>query len=254
MYQPIIPWMGGKRKLAKSILPHFPEHVCYVEAFAGGAALFFLKQPSATEVLNDCNNELITLYRVCQHHLEEFVRQFKWSLVSRQMFEWLKMTPVETLTDIQRACRYFYIQKMAFGGKVHGQLFGTSKTHPPRLNLLRLEETLSQAHLRLSRCYIERLDWRKCIEKYDGPDTLFFLDPPYWKCEHYGVPFPWEEYVALSEVLAGLKGKAILTINDHPDVRALFDCFRAQPVETRYTVGGNGMRDKVYREMVYFNW
>lgn len=253
-HTPIIPWMGGKRKLAKAILPHFPEHTCYVEAFAGGAALFFMKPPSPTEVLNDCNLDLITLYRVCQHHLEEFIRHFKWSLVSRQMFEWLRSTPPDTLTDIRRACRYYYIQKMAFGGKTHGQTFGISKTHPPRLNLLRLEETLSQAHLRLSRCYIERLDWRACIEKYDGPGTLHFLDPPYWQCEHYGVPFPWSEYEALSEVMSQIKGKAVMTINDHPAIREQFKVFRHEPVEIRYTIGGNGNRSKMHRELIYFNW
>ena len=56
---PIIPWIGGKRRLADKILLMFPEHSCYVEAFAGGAALFFLKEPVKVEVLNDINGELI---------------------------------------------------------------------------------------------------------------------------------------------------------------------------------------------------
>jgi len=251
-YSPIIPWMGGKRRLAKAILPHFPVHTCYVEAFAGGAALFFLKEPSQNEVLNDCNFDLVCLYRVCQHHLEEFIRHFKWSLVSRKMYEWFKETPPGTLTDIQRAARFFYIQKMAFGGKVHGQVFGTSKTHPPRLNLLRLEESLSQAHLRLSRCYIESLPWQRCVKKYDGPETLFFFDPPYWQTEHYGVPFPWDEYVELLATMRSIKGKAILTINDHPDIRALYDGLRFERVQTKYSVGGNS--DKVFGELIYFSW
>ena len=165
MHQPIIPWIGGKRRLAKTILPLFPEHSCYVEPFCGGAALFFLKQPVHNEVLNDCNNELITLYRVLQHHLDEFIRQFRWALVSRQIYEWLKITPEETLTDIQRAARFYYLQKMSFGGKVSGRTFGTASSDPPRLNLLRIEEDLSQAHLRLARAYIEHLDWQRCIYK-----------------------------------------------------------------------------------------
>ncbi len=78
MAKPIIPWIGGKRRLAKHLLPLFPAHGCYVEPFAGGAALFFMKEPSKVEVPNDINGELINLYRVVQHHLEEFVRQFKW--------------------------------------------------------------------------------------------------------------------------------------------------------------------------------
>lgn len=100
---PVIPWMGGKRRLAKHILPLFPAHTCYVEPFCGAAALFFMKEPSKAEVINDVNGELVNLYRVIQHHLEEFVRQYKWSLVSRQIFQWLQATPEATLTDIQRA-------------------------------------------------------------------------------------------------------------------------------------------------------
>ena len=64
--------------LASRILPLFPDHGCYVEPFCGAAALYFLKVPAKVEVLNDVNGELVNLYRVVQHHLEEFVRQFKW--------------------------------------------------------------------------------------------------------------------------------------------------------------------------------
>lgn len=126
---PIIPWMGGKRRLADRLIPLFPPHECYVEVFAGGAALYFMRpQAAPVEVLNDINGDLVTLYRVVQNHLEEFVRQFKWALSSRQVFEWQKMTRPETLTDIQRAARFFYLQHHAFAGKVTGQTFGTATT------------------------------------------------------------------------------------------------------------------------------
>lgn len=84
---PIIPWIGGKRRLSKHILPLIPEHTCYVEPFAGAAAILFLKEPSKVEVINDINLDLITLYRVVQHHLEEFIRQFKWALTSRHQYD-----------------------------------------------------------------------------------------------------------------------------------------------------------------------
>ena len=138
---PIIPWLGGKRRLADILIPRFPAHTCYVEVFAGGAALYFLRPPAEVEVINDVNGELINLYRVVQHHLEEFVRQFKYALSSRAVFKWLKDTPPETLTDIQRAARFFYLQQHCFGGKVDGQSWGTATTAPP-LNLLRIEENL----------------------------------------------------------------------------------------------------------------
>ena len=145
MSSPIIPWMGGKRRLADRLIPLFPPHECYVEVLAGGAALYFMRPQSVpVEVLNDINGDLVTLYRVVQNHLEEFVRQFKWALSSRQVFEWQKMTRPETLTDIQRAARFFYLQHHAFGGKVTGQTFGTATTGPA-INLLRIEEN-DQVH------------------------------------------------------------------------------------------------------------
>ncbi|BBF84438.1 methyl-directed repair DNA adenine methylase [Aquitalea magnusonii] len=249
---PIIPWIGGKRRLAKHILPLFPEHTCYVEPFCGAAALYFMKKPAKVEVLNDISGELVNLYRVVQHHLEEFVRQFKWALISREMYKWLQITPEVILTDIQRAARFYYLQKMAFGGKVSGQTFGTSTTNQPTMNLLRIEEELSAAHLRLARTYIEHLDWKTCIQKYDRPHTLFYADPPYWQTEGYGVPFPFEEYQALAEVMRGCKGKVILSINDHPDIRDVFEGFRMEQVAIQYSVNQN--KGKASAELIISNW
>lgn len=247
----IIPWMGGKRRLADVILPRFPEHTCYVEPFAGGAALFFLKQPSEVEVLNDINGELVNLYRVVKHHLEEFIRQFKWALSSRQIYEWQQKTPPETMTDIQRAARFYYLQKLAFGAKVDGQNFGTATTSPPRLNLLRIEEELSHAHLRLSRTYIEHLPWRRVIEKYDRPHTLFYCDPPYWETEGYGVDFPLEEYQAMATLAREIAGSMIISVNDHPKMREVFGELACEEARISYTVGGGSGVDS--KELIFCN-
>lgn len=254
MANPIIPWLGGKRRLADTIIPHFPAHQCYVEVFAGGAALYFMRPPAEVEVINDINGELVNLYRVVQRHLEEFVRQFKWALSSREVFKWMQITRPETLTDIERAARFYYLQQEAFGGKVQGQTWGTATTVPaPTVNLLRLEENLSAAHLRLNGTYIERLDWKDCIKRYDRPHTLFYMDPPYWETEGYGVPFDWAEYVAMAETMRSIQGKAMLSINDHPSIRECFAGFHVREVPISYTVGGGGKA--VQRmELVYSNW
>ena len=252
MAVPIVPWMGGKRRLADLLIPRFPPHTCYVEVFAGGAALYFLRPPAEVEVINDVNGELINLYRVVKHHLEEFVRQFKWALSSRDLFKWLQDTPPETLTDLQRAARFYYLQHQAFGAKVDGQTRGTATTAPP-VNLLRIEEQLSAAHLRLTSTYIERLNWRECMQRYDRPHTFFYLDPPYWETEGYGVPFPFEEYVAMAEVMRGLKGKAMLSINEHPAIREVFSGFHCEQLDIAYTVGG-GARQADRKELVIWSW
>jgi DNA adenine methylase len=254
MALPIIPWLGGKRRLADHIIPRFPAHNCYVEVFAGGAALYFLRPPADTEVINDVNGDLVNLYRVVQNHLEEFVRQFKWALSSREVFKWAQMTRPETLTDVQRAARFYYLQHQAFGGKVQGQTWGTATTTPaPTVNLLRLEEDLSAAHMRLHGAYIERLDWRDCMQRYDRPHTLFYLDPPYWQTEGYGVEFDWPQYEAMAEVMSTLKGKAILSINDHPDVRRCFERFHTEVVPISYTVGGGGKAVE-RNELIISSW
>lgn len=237
---PIIPWIGGKRRLAPAILPLFPDHGCYVEPFCGAAALYFMKQPSDVEVLNDINGELVNLYRVVKHHLEEFVRQFKWALTSRQIYEWHKITRPETLTDIQRAARFFYLQKQAFGGKVDGQAFGTATTSGPRLNLLRLEEDLSAAHLRLSDTYIEHLAWDACVAKYDRPHSLFYCDPPYWETEGYGVDFGMEHYERMARLARDIEGTMIISVNDHPEMRRVFAGLPMKAIPITYTVGGGG--------------
>lgn len=253
MVSPIIPWVGGKRRLAKRILPLFPAHECYVEPFAGGAALFFLKQQGSVEVLNDINGELVNLYRVVKYHLEEFVKQFRWALVSRQLFEWLKDTPEHVLTDIQRAARFYYLQKTAFGAKVVQQSFGTATTTTPRLNLLRIEEELSAAHLRLSRVFIEHLAWDACIKRYDRPHTLFYCDPPYWGTCGYGVDFDLAQYDLMAELARSIKGKMVISVNDIPEMRQAFSGLEMESVEINYTVAG-GHKSKASRELIIRNW
>ncbi|MEX0732830.1 MAG: DNA adenine methylase [Aquisalimonadaceae bacterium] len=250
-HRPIIPWIGGKRRLAPAVLSKFGEHTCYVEPFCGAAAIFFAKEPAEVEVINDINGDLVNLYRVVKHHLEEFVRQFKWALSSRQIYEWEKLTAPETLTDIQRAARFFYLQKLAFGGRVDGQSFGTATTTGPRLNLLRLEEDLSQAHLRLTAAYIENLPWEEVVRRYDRPHTLHYLDPPYWQTEGYGVGFPFSEYEGMARLAREVEGSMLISINDHPDIRRVFDGLHMEGLAIRYTVGGG--QGTAARELLIWN-
>jgi len=120
-------------------------------------------------------------------------------------------------------------------------------------NYLRLEHDLMQAHERLCRVCIESLDWHTCIARYDRDYTLFFLDPPYWQTEGYGVPFPLEEYERIAETMRSIKGSAVLTINDHPDMRRIFKGLEHDTVTIDYTIGGGG-KGKGRQELIYRNW
>jgi len=79
-------WMGGKSRLASQIVALIPEHQAYAEVFAGAAWVFFTKPESKFESINDLNSDLVVFYRVLQYHVEEFCRQFKFLLSSREWF------------------------------------------------------------------------------------------------------------------------------------------------------------------------
>ncbi|TVO70916.1 DNA adenine methylase [Sedimenticola selenatireducens] len=237
-YHPVVPWIGGKGRISDWILSRFPVHKCYVEAFCGAAAIYFTKPPSEVEVINDINGELVNMYRVIQHHPEEMIRQFKWALSSRQFYEWEQRKDPATLTDIQRAARFYYLQKQAFGGRVDGQSFGTATTSAPRLNLFRLEEDLSQAHLRLQGTYVENLPWDEIIRRYDRPHTLFYLDPPYWNTEGYGVNWTFDNYERMAILARESSGMMMISVNDIPEMREVFSGLYMDTRPIKYTVGG----------------
>jgi DNA adenine methylase len=116
-------YIGGKNRIAAQIIARFPKRSTYVEAFAGGAQAFFRKEPSTVEVINDLySGELVNFFRVCQSHYQELIRSLNFILLSRKWYSFLIKTPPEILTDIQRAARYFIIQKCSLGGMVAGTI------------------------------------------------------------------------------------------------------------------------------------
>ena len=161
---------------------------------------------------------------------------------------------MRTLTDIQRAARFYYLQQACFCGRISSPSFGYGVTRPSKLNLLRIEEYLSAAHLRLSRVYVECLPYGDLISRYDGPKTFFYIDPPYWDCEGYYGPgiFSREDFARLAEQLAGIKGKFLLSLNDTPGVREVFKAFEIEEVQTKYTCS-NG-KNVAAGEVFIRNW
>lgn len=229
-------YIGGKSKLAKTIIEMMPKHKAYCEVFSGAAWVFFRKEPAKYEVINDLDSDLICFYRVLQNHLEEFLKQFKWLLASREWFEdWKRQQEAGGLTDIQRAARYYYLQRLCFAGHVKSRTFGASPMRRPHINLLRIEEELSEVHLRLAGVTIEHLPWQQFLETYDKPGTLFFLDPPYYKAPYYKHNFKITDFKELAKTLAGLKSNFLLSINDHPEMRTVFKRFVMNPVKLIYS-------------------
>ena len=253
-------YLGGKSKLAKKIVTRIPpDHICYCEPCCGAAWVFFTKDPSKAEVINDRDNELVTFWRVIQNHLQAFLEYFRFAIISRKLFDLENMKNPETLTDIQRAVRYYYLQRLSFGGKTAGRTFGTSATEPGRLNLTNLEESLLHVHWRLERVTIEHLDVCDCIQRYDRPDTFFYVDPPYYRLSQgYASKFVDADFERLRDSLAKIKGRFLLSLNDDPTIRQLFRAFTLQRVSLTYSAGnsrtGGDTRAKIRNELIIRNY
>lgn len=251
---PVAPYLGGKRRLASRIIARLQAtpHNTYVEPFVGMGGVF-LRRPfkAHAEVINDINGDVATLFRVLQRHYEAFLDMLRWQVTSREEFERLLALPADSLTDLERAARFLYLQRTAFGGKVTGQGFGVSTTGPARFDVAKLSPMLEAVHGRLSCVVIERLGWDAVLPRYDRPTTLFYLDPPYWNGENdYGKGvFSRADFERLAGVLSGLQGKWLLSINDVPEIRRIFQGFDLEAVETTYSIAGPN-RDGRARELL----
>ena len=246
-------YIGGKNRLATKIISLFPEHTTYVEPFAGGAQVLFHKPPSNVEVLNDLDFDIVNFFRVCQWHYEEFVRYLRFCLVSRKLHEMHLATNPATLTDIQRAGRFFYLQKNSFGGLILKQKFHYGVTQPSNYNPARIPEIIERTHKRLERVQIESLPYEKILEKYDRPTTLFYLDPPYWERILYKFNFSESDFQGLEQRLRAIQGKFILSLDERPEVRELFKNFRFEQVELAYTAKRNVKGNRT-KELLIFNF
>jgi DNA adenine methylase len=209
MAHPIIPWPGGKRRLLTQLLPLFDgiEHRCYVEAFAGGAALLFARPPAPVEVLNDINGELVRLYRCVQHHLDELVRQFRWALTSREMFagrscSTSSRSPTSSAPRVSSTCR-----SSRSAARWPARASATARRRrqvEPAAHRGGLEPSASAAR----GVTIENSSWQELVRRYDRAETAFYFDPPYWQTSGYGNQFGFEQYeqLALCNGVDGRKG------------------------------------------------
>jgi DNA adenine methylase len=251
--------MGGKSRLVSILLPivEATPHDCYCEPFCGAAWVLFAKPPgvSKVEVINDADGELARFFRVLQNHYLPFIDLYRHAIVSRQIFEWEKLKRPETLADLQRAARFYYLQRLCFGGKVGDKRnFGYSRHSRPKLNLDAITEELADYHRRLNGVIIEHEDGLATIRRYDAPETLFFVDPPYCETEGYTVDFPRARYAELASRLKTIQGKFLLTLNDHPLIREVFADFSCKLLKTRYTVARASDRSPAVTELLYANF
>lgn len=255
--KPVAPYIGGKVKLADEIvkLINASEHERYCEPFIGMGGVFFRREfKPRSEIINDRNGNVANLFRILQRHYIQFMDTIKWQLTTRADFERLIDTDPATLTDLERAARFLYLQRTSFGGKVTGQSFGVEPGRSARFDTTKLGVLLEDVHTRLAGVVIENLDYKEFIKRYDDKICLFYLDPPYYGCEKdYGKDFfSRDEFEKMAELLAEIQGKFILSLNDTPEVRAIFAEFIIDAVGTTYSLASTG--NKKVGEVIITNF
>jgi DNA adenine methylase len=240
---PVAAYVGGKSQLAAGLVTRIAKipHHTYAEPFVGMGGVFLRRTEVApAEVINDINRDVATFFRILQRHYAAFMEMLKFQLTCRAEFERLIATDPSTLTDLERAARFLYLQRSCYGGKVRGRNFGVDPRAPSSFNVTRLIPLLDELHERLAGVSIECLPWHDFILRYDRSETLFYLDPPYWGSEdYYGKHvFSRQDFTRLAETLRAVQGRWILSINDVPEIRELFAWAMIDSVKLTYTVGG----------------
>ena len=255
-----IKWVGGKRLLRSKIIPLIPKGSCYVEVFGGAGWVLFGKDPKLhkCEVYNDINGEVVNFFRVLKQDYESFIKNFEYLLSSREIFDLLKYQDPSGLNDVQKAFRFWYLLKYAYGGRKN-QLsdynFGYGNNRKPSLPI-KQKELIDKCYERLQGVYVENLDYKILIQKYDGQDTIFYLDPPYLvegKC--YGQDdFTEEQHSELAIVLNNIKGRFILTVNDHEFFRGLYVRFTKTLEGVNYSSGNANKAQGKRGELIIRNF
>jgi DNA adenine methylase len=231
----------------------FPEHHTYVEPFGGMGWVLLGKTPSPVEVFNDIEEEIANLYNVIKYAHTELIVEMQYTLYSRKTFEEYKAAMLnKSVTGVQRAAYYPYIVKTSFASM--GRTWGYARKNKPKMLIENVEKAIKEVHARLQRVYIEYSDYRPLIPRYDSPETLFFLDPPYRTrtSKNYPYSFGDDGYIEMRDILRTIKGKFLLTLNDDAFIRQLFKEFHQEEVMVNYSLSNKGT--KKFPELIIRNY
>lgn len=234
-------WVGGKALLAKEIIPLMPEHSRYVEVFGGALSVFYQKEPSKIEVVNDINSDLINLHRIIRNRPASLQAEMNSLFRSREIFYDIKNGRLRPKNDIQKAAFYFYLLTTSFGSK--GDTFAMGKSRRGK-SIHRDFYTHSK---RLKRTLIENLSYEKLIKEYDSSETLFYVDPPYVGTENYYKMingFAMREHENLAKTLKQISGQFMLSYNDCEVVRDLYKDFKFKELKVNYSLNAKSRYDR----------
>lgn len=230
--------IGTKSKIADALIQMFPVHETYVEPFFGGGAIFWRKDPSHVEVLNDLDSALIDDYTLLQH-APPFSPKYP---ILTSMDAMTRLVHKPHKTQQEKIVAALYRRCNGFSGRLVSDKVYRDSSHETKL------EHIADYKGRLNDATLTELSYERVIRKYDGSETFFFLDPPYENSKNIGYvagseKFDFEE---LARVLSHVRGKFLLTINDSPYIREVFNEFKIFPyiIKGHHSVGNIGKNDR----------
>jgi DNA adenine methylase len=235
-------WPGGKRALLPTLLKLLPKHSIYIEVFAGSAKLLFAKEPSRREVINDLNGDVTNFFRVAKHRTAELAERLELECIHADRFRELRTMPVPQC-EVDRALRFAYLTWYSFGAKGEHFAMSNAKARSQKRPLTHVREMLARTAERLAAVQIEQRDFAEILTRYDSPNSCFYMDPPYVDYLANGryEPLEAERRVEMFRAISKLKGKCLVSFDDHQEVRALAKKHKLQVRRTsvRYTLAGN---------------
>jgi len=213
-------YYGGKQKLLKEILPLIPEHQLYCEPFIGGGAVFWTKQPSKVEVINDSNRELINFYEICQNQFVELEKTVRISLHSRSLHHDAKVIyeNPHMFDKIQRAWAVWVLSSQSFSAMLDGSWgYDIKKNTTSKKIASKRDSFTEELSIRLQNVQIECTDAIRIINSRDRVDSFFYLDPPYFNsdCGHYD-GYTKEDFEHLLNTVQTLTGKFLMSSYPSP--------------------------------------
>jgi len=209
-----ISYYGGKLNLLKEILPRIPKHRIYTESFFGGGAVFFVKEPVESEIINDTNGMVMNFYEVVKANFEELKLRIESTLFARDAYTiaWtVYRMPHHFKDKVFRAWAFFVATNMGFSCKIGSWGYDKYGKRPKAFlnKKLRFDKKISE---RLERVQVENNDACKVIQSRDAEDAFHYVDPPYIGSNqgHYG-GYSEVDFIKLLETLSEVKGKFLLS-------------------------------------------
>ena len=208
-------YYGGKQKLCSTILQIIPEHHLYCEPFVGGAAIFFGKEASTVEVLNDTNKELINFFEVLKNKFVDLERLVRISIHSRRIHadaSAIYNNP-HLFDEVRRAWALWVLSVQSFGSMIDGT-WGYERKNDTTSQKITNKRALftEELAIRLQNVQIECADALYVIKSRDTETSFFYCDPPYFNsnCGHYD-GYSEQDFEALIQLLSGIKGKFLMS-------------------------------------------